>query len=220
MIFKICSRCKNNLPESYFYKSRTRKPSFQSYCIPCKKEYSCLSHTKGTLEYFRRSTWGILNARTVNGSHPLYKNTQIKKTYLDKNIKLLFTKEQFYNFCEENKDKILNLYSDKDQPSIDRVDSSKDYSLDNIQIISLNENRRKGLINKNKLARKPIIATNLKTGEVKRYESAQHAIKDGFDFRNISANCYGKQRSHLGWEFKFEDCWFTLQDGDYINEIM
>lgn len=46
------------------------------------------------------------------------------------------TRDEYKNYCIENKDNILSLK----RPSIDRIDSSKNYSLDNIQIIELRDN--------------------------------------------------------------------------------
>jgi len=71
---------------------------------------------------------------------------------------------------------------------------------------------RKHLIKKAQEAnRKPIIATNLQTGESTQYVSARDAVKNlsalhkrrKFNFGNISACARKKRKTHLGYAFEF-----------------
>lgn len=96
--------------------------------------------TWGTLEYFKRYTWKSINKRTINGnqSHMLYKKGN--ESYLKKQIRLEFSKSEFDRFCDENRLLILSLYNNNLTPSIDRIDSTKHYSLDNIRIVELSQN--------------------------------------------------------------------------------
>lgn len=55
------------------------------------------------------------------------------------------------------------------------------------------------LITKNK----PVIGTNIITGEELRYESALEATKDGFTQQHISQCCNGKQRVHKGYTWRY-----------------
>lgn len=85
--------------------------------------------------YFIHKTWANMNIRCGK-----YKYLQTKnkcKTY--KNINILFTREEYKNWCYEHKDLILSLQ----KPSIDRINNKKDYFLENLQIIELKENMRK-----------------------------------------------------------------------------
>lgn len=60
-----------------------------------------------------------------------------------------FTRNDFYDFVDKTKFDELRLnwiksnYDHKLAPSLDRVDNSKGYSLDNIQIITASENSKK-----------------------------------------------------------------------------
>ncbi len=62
------------------------------------------------------------------------KNTDTKKNSCYKNIKMLISKEDFIKWFMEN---------DFEGASVDRIDKTKDYSLDNIQLLPLEENIRK-----------------------------------------------------------------------------
>jgi len=81
---------------------------------------------------FIHSSWTNINIRCGK-----YKESQTpNKCQSYKDIKIKMTRDEYKNYCVENKDNILSL----EKPSIDRIDSSKDYSLDNIQIIELKDN--------------------------------------------------------------------------------
>lgn len=50
--------------------------------------------------------------------------------------------------------------------------------------------------------RKPVKGTNIKTGEVRIYESMLEAEKDGFYNQNISRVCRGKAKTHKGYTWE------------------
>jgi hypothetical protein len=50
------------------------------------------------------------------------------------------SKDEFYNFVDDNWDTIQAIYDSGETPSIDRIDSSKHYSIDNVRFISVREN--------------------------------------------------------------------------------
>jgi hypothetical protein len=69
--------------------------------------------------------------------------------------KTLLSKEEFYEWFKNNKDKdeLFRNYEEsgfdrKLAPSVDRIDSSKGYELDNIRLITHLENSRLGLISR------------------------------------------------------------------------
>lgn len=75
---------------------------------------------------------------------------RLKKTKSYKNRKLLFNLKEFTDFvlAQESYLRIFNTWAANNYqkglaPSIDRIDNNGDYSLDNIQIITLADNGRK-----------------------------------------------------------------------------
>lgn len=52
---------------------------------------------------------------------------------------------------------------------------------------------------------RPVISTDLVTGEEKFYEAINHAAKNGFSSGNISSCCNGKRKSHAGKSWRFGD---------------
>lgn len=84
---------------------------------------------------FIKSTWTNLNIRCGKYRHLQTKNKC--KSYALINIE--FTRNEYKAWCLNQEKQILLLK----KPSLDRIDSSKNYSLDNIQIIELCENIRK-----------------------------------------------------------------------------
>lgn len=92
------------------------------------------------------SRWRVINQRTVNGLYALEsassKNPQ-HISYLRKGIRIEISQEDFFDFCSDNEQKILQMMADDLRPTIDRIDIDGHYSLENIQIISLAENLSK-----------------------------------------------------------------------------
>lgn len=84
---------------------------------------------------FIHNKWTNMNLRA--GKYRHLGNKHKNKVY--ENIKVSMTQPEFKNWCLDNKELILSL----NKPSLDRIDSNKDYSLDNIQVISLIENIKK-----------------------------------------------------------------------------
>jgi len=81
---------------------------------------------------FIHSSWTNINIRC--GKYKHLQNVDKCKSY--KSVKIEMTRDEYKDYCIENRDNILSLK----RPSIDRIDSSKNYSLDNIQIIELRDN--------------------------------------------------------------------------------
>ena len=84
--------------------------------------------------------WNTINQRTVNGKYVRELASSINpqhQSYLKKGIKLEINQEDFFDYCSDNEQKILEMMSNGERPSIDRLDTEKDYTLENIQIIPL-----------------------------------------------------------------------------------
>lgn len=88
---------------------------------------------------FRSSRWEHVNRRTVNGRVPRWWCRQAR-FYLEKGIRLEMTKKEFFDWCESQSKLILRLYAEGKTPSIDRIDSSGNYEINNIQILDMQLN--------------------------------------------------------------------------------
>lgn len=84
---------------------------------------------------FIKTTWLSMNIRA--GKYRHLSNNKKNKAY--NNINIYFSRDEFKTWCLNQELYILSLK----RPSIDRIDSSKHYSLDNIQVIELALNIKK-----------------------------------------------------------------------------
>lgn len=149
---------------------------------------------RGSPEYVKCSYWQTLNQRCANGANRV--NSRRNEAYAKKGVNLELTKEQFNEWVDKNWETFRALYESGRTPSIDRIDNSRGYAIDNMQVIDLKQNMRKDRI-------KPVISTCLFTGREERYESAVDAERDGFDKKLISRAC-AKGMNHKGRRWRFE----------------
>ena len=91
----------------------------------------------------------------------LYRNMKSRVTGVQKMKshlyvgKELLTKDEFNQWAMQNPD-FHKLFADYEEsqyerklaPSVDRIDSSKGYSVDNMEFVTMSENSRRGSINK------------------------------------------------------------------------
>lgn len=155
------------------------------------------SMRRGSPEYIKSSYWTTLNQRCVNGSQTIARNDSKRNdAYARKGVELLLSKEQFDQWVDKNWQAFASLYAEGKTPSIDRIDSTKGYEPENMQVIDLKLNMRKDRT-------KPVIRTSIFDGSTKRYECAKDAKVDGFDPNLISRACI-KGMNHKGHSWRFE----------------
>lgn len=94
-----------------------------------------MSNKRTPIGKFIHTTWICMNVRCGNGLY--HRDSSKNNAY--KHIDIKFTRDEFKNWCLDNKDHILQLT----RPSIDRIDPKGHYTLDNIQILELSDNIRK-----------------------------------------------------------------------------
>lgn len=82
--------------------------------------------------YFIHKSWTNMNLRA--GKYKYLTSTPKNKCYSNVNVNI--TREEYKQLCIKNKDLILSLK----RPSVDRIDSFKDYTLNNIRFIELSDN--------------------------------------------------------------------------------
>lgn len=94
-----------------------------------------MSDKRTPIGKFIHTSWINMNIRCGKYKHLQTKN----KCKVYSNITIEMTRDEYKKWCIENKELILSLV----RPSLDRIDSNKNYSIDNIQIIELDENIKK-----------------------------------------------------------------------------
>jgi len=198
---KKCAKCQKLFPMESFTKDRLRLDGRNPRCLPCQKLVP--SRVTGTVEYFRTHVWNSINRRTINGKHP-GREKKIQ-SYFKKGILLQITKEQFWQWCEDNRNTILSYYRLNQTPSIDRIDSNGHYSIENIRIKSYDENRRAGILNASHSLKKKVFGINIKDGSKIQFESLAKAEQYGFSRSKISRVALGKGRSHKGFRWTYEE---------------
>lgn len=147
---KICTKCKKELPTTNFYKSKLAKDGYSCYCKSCHKEVT-KDHLKAWKEenpYLAliNSRWSSLNQRSINGKYttsPSAQKCPQLKSYRDKGITIDLTYDQFKAWMLANETLHNEIVARGDKSSIDRIDESLGYNLDNIQLIPLHQNIEK-----------------------------------------------------------------------------
>lgn len=144
---KVCPACKLELDVDNFCKT---KAGLNAYCRKCasKKVIECQRNRRKNdpMSWYPNSSYTSVSQRATNGKYanaPSVLANQQQNSYHKKNIQLLISKEEWFDFWKSQEELVLKIIETGDIPSIDRVDSNKDYTLDNIRILPLSENRRK-----------------------------------------------------------------------------
>jgi len=159
-----------------------------------------------TKQKLTSATYGSQRASSLHRFHPMPSYT------LDGMRSWL---EQQPHYTQLVKEWIISNYDKSKTPSIDRIDSKKPYTLDNIQLMTWDENLKKGRLENGELRSLPILQYDLKGVFIKKHKSSINAsFSTGIKGSNILrvANGYGKVAGGYLW---FKESRFTeelLQD--------
>lgn len=94
-----------------------------------------MSEKRTPLSKFVKSAWTNMNIRA--GKYRHLGSASKHKCYVG--IYIEFSREEFKTWCAQHLELILKLK----RPSVDRIDSTKNYSLENLQIVELSENLKR-----------------------------------------------------------------------------
>lgn len=137
----------------------------------------------------------------------IYRNQLLRQKR--KNIKVKYTYEEFKKqylnderYLLLYKQWVASGYDTNEKPSFDRIDNSRDYSFDNLQIITWKENNEKG----RKECMKPVKQYDLNRKYIKTYNSIIEASKENkINKANISACCKNKLHKTGGYIWKYAE---------------
>lgn len=145
---KSCSKCGE---DTSFPKGKHGR-----VCRPCKNIYqrayrenngnSCTKRYEKTVSGFLVRAYRNMQSRVTG--------VQKTKYHLYKGLDLL-SREDFYEFAKSSPefDRLFSEWTESDYcnkltPSVDRVDSSKGYSIDNMEWVTHSENSRRGSVSR------------------------------------------------------------------------
>ena len=167
---KVCSNCKENKPFSEFSKNKASSDGLQYKCRPCDVAYQAkrrIENPQQQLDYQRayqknkRKDYNYRLQMLINASKQRAKNKNREHNITVEDIKAIYPLDGccpiFGMKLEFN-----SAGFRENSPSIDRVDSTKGYTPDNIQIISWKANRIKGYASTQELE---MLLAYLKQGE-------------------------------------------------------
>lgn len=134
---KTCKVCKKTLPVSCFTITKTNKDGYHTFCKSCKalNERAYRRTVIGKI----KNTYLSMKRRVENRNnykyHKIYEGKAIlaKDDFISWSVKDPEFNRLFTQWKESNYDSMLN-------PSIDRKDATKGYTLDNIQWLTMRQN--------------------------------------------------------------------------------
>lgn len=153
---KICSCCGVDKPKSEYRKHKETRDRLYTYCKECSNKKQRELRKRNGNSYtksYEKSIPGFL-MRTYRNMKSRVCGVQKKKAHLYENKDLL-NKDEFVMFST-NDHEFNRLFKRWEEigykrtltPSVDRIDSSKGYSIDNIRWLTHSENSRLGVISK------------------------------------------------------------------------
>lgn len=204
---KRCTMCGELKPLFEFFKNKGQKDGLTCQCKFCIKIYSRnYRHTKLGLS---SNIYGRQRQRSKRKgwSMPTYTLKEFRRWLFSQDwFHILFDK-----WVKSGYDKML-------VPSCDRINDYKPYTLDNLQIITWDENNQKGNTDQkngiNNKSSKAVIGTHIMTGEVLEFYSMIEAERQtGIANQSISNCCRKKQIKYNNGK-----CYTVKSAGGFIWE--
>jgi len=197
---KKCNICGKGKTLNMFYRSKINTSGLNDVCIECYKK-RCQNYRK-TKDGIITSIYGHQVYRSVKKSI-FYKPTYSKKEFSE----WVLSQDKFHTLYEEW---INSNYATELKPSVDRIDDYVGYVFDNLQILTWEENNKKGLSDRQKKINtktsKPVVQYDLNNNVVRKYSSMTEAsIYTNVPQGAISNACCGKSNTSGGFKWKFKN---------------
>jgi len=191
---KECTKCKIEKELKYFSNSKSFKDWLHYSCREC--------NSKRLKEYFKTRKWLIIKIYNSQRRSSAKRGYNFPK----------YTNKELQQWCY-NQDIFDELYSNWEKswykkdlvPSIDRINDYKSYSLDNIQLMTWQENKdkwhndRKNWIN-NKHSKAVIWIHKITWETIEFYSMREAERQTWIILSNISQCCnWDKNHSHAWW---------------------
>jgi len=198
---KICTKCKINKEFTEFKKEKNGKYGLRSQCISCV-------NTKTA--NFRKTKQGVITVLYAHQIDKSKKRGHKPPTHTNKELSDWLLHDWLFDLLFNNW--VNSGYLTNMKPSIDRLDDTKGYSLDNIQLMTWAENKEKGYrdMRRGKIThgvnpQKAVLQFTSKGVFIKEFVSASEACRQTkIHYVSISLVCREK-RNHAGgfrWKFK------------------
>ena len=134
---KKCTKCGETKILSCFGNTKSHKDGLSYYCRDCNKEL-CKTRSRSKRGILSQSYSGqIRSSKTRGHNPPEYSKEDFLEWGLSQDI-----------FHELHSQWVASDFDGCKTPSIDRLDDYRGYSFDNIQILTWDENRAKGHLDK------------------------------------------------------------------------
>ena len=172
---KVCSRCKKEKEKELFYKMKDSWVGIRPSCKDCdKKAKEEYAEDNPVMDRCKKMGHQIIKRTVYDVDSPVnrtYKENNVKSKIGDTGVEIA---EYLYsNFYDD----ILNLIKEGEKPSVDRIDSTKDYEEGNIRIISFRENSLDGIRNAVKKTSKET-KVMYPNGDIRMFKSVSEASRE------------------------------------------
>jgi len=195
----MCPKCNCLKPLHKFSRNSRRKDGVQIYCKKCLKTIiEDYKHTKyGLMSLIYSSQCGSSKRRCAE--LPKYTRSDLFNWAIKQDkFSILFDNWENSNY---KKDLI---------PSVDRIDDYKSYTIDNIQLMTWEENSIKGHSDQikgiNNKRNKIVLQFDLNDNFIEEYHSLRHASRStGVNLGDMSYACNGKLKTAGKFIWKYKD---------------
>lgn len=168
---KICKKCGIEKPTFEFYSAKNKTDNLRAVCKACVLEQQ-RSFSKLPIRIYNNQ---ILHSKQRGHPSPVY-------TYTDFEEWILANKDYnaLYKIYEDNN------YAAEYVPSVDRIDSSKPYTFDNIELVSFKENLKRHADDIINLFGNKVLVISASTGQVVAEVISQNKAADLFNLARKS----------------------------------